>query len=107
MVTALALALSASAYAEIVTPVLKVGQTRTFTQGQLAPGRTVVCAAGSTRVSDHVPLVLAPGARARTWGDGLSLAISALPHDAYTVVCNRLMTSGPGIDPVFRTWRVS
>jgi len=55
VVTGLALTLSASPYAEVVTPVLKVGQTRMFTPGQLAPGRTVVCAAGSNRLRDKVP----------------------------------------------------
>jgi hypothetical protein len=101
VVSALALALSASAYAEVVTPVLKAGQTQMFAPGQLAPGRTVVCAAGSERLRGNVPFIVQPGLAGASYitvsrGNGLSLSIAvqahdpAQAHDAYTVTCNRM-----------------
>jgi hypothetical protein len=106
VVSALVLTLSASAYAQVVTPVLKVGQTRVFTPGQLAPGRTVVCAVGSERVRGNVPFIVLPGQEGASYttfshANGLSLWIRVQARDAvqtddsYTVMCNRYVTPSP------------
>jgi hypothetical protein len=100
VVSALALTLGASSSAQVVTPVLEVGQTRMFTAGQLAPGRTVVCAAGDERLRGNVPFVVLPGQEGvsvgrSSSGDGLTLSIlvhtrdAVQAHDSYTVMCSR------------------
>jgi hypothetical protein len=106
VVTALALTLGASAYAQVVTPVLEVGQTETFTPGQLAPGRSVVCAAGSERLRGNVPFIVLPGQEGASYsgvsyGNGLSLLIlvhahdAVQAHDSYTLTCNRYVAPSP------------
>jgi hypothetical protein len=109
--------LSATAYAQIITPVLKVGQTRMFAPGQLAPGRTVVCAAGDERLSGNVPFIVLPGQEgasytATSYGDGLLLWIRVQAHDvvqahdAYTVTCKHYAGSSSPCIPARQSCQI-
>jgi hypothetical protein len=97
-VTALALAISGSAYAELVAPVLRVGETQTFTPGQFKPAETMACVGEGGHVTARVPTVtkaeaLAAAREGYHWGnlrlnDGLSLSIVVNRDRSIVVVCS-------------------
>jgi hypothetical protein len=98
VVTALALAISGSAYAELVGPVLRVGETQTFTPSQFQPAETMACVGGGGHVTASVPTVtkaeaLAAAREGYHWGnlrlnDGLSLSIAVNRDRSIVVECS-------------------
>ena len=98
VVTALALAISGSAYAELVAPVLRVGETQTFTPGQFKPAETMACVGEGGHVTARVPTVtkaeaLAAAREGYHWGnlrlsDGLSLSIVVNRDRSIVVKCS-------------------
>ncbi len=96
--TTLALAISGSAYAELVAPVLRVGETQTFPPNQFMPAETMGCIGGGGRVTAPVPTVtramaLAAAREGYHWGnlrlgDGLSLSIAVNRDLSIVVKCS-------------------
>jgi hypothetical protein len=97
VLTALALASSASAYAGLVTPILTAGQTQTFQLGQFTSQETLSCIGAGSHVTARVPTVtkadaLAAARQGYHWGnlrvnDGLALSIVVNRDRSIIVKC--------------------
>jgi hypothetical protein len=101
-VTALALVVSTSGYAELIMPVLKVGEGHTFTRGQL-PGATVTCVGGGSRIAQTVPSTATT--KEGHWSsnrsnDRLSLAIAGEADGSFAVACQRCNGWGTALSGV-------
>jgi hypothetical protein len=75
-------------------PTLKVGQSRTFPKGQLAPGQTLVCVGNGKTIRARVPQPK-PAVRkhpaltfSTTWIRGISIEIDFTAQGTYFISCS-------------------